>query len=59
MLLYKGEGEKVGEFKKSDSHKHIGDSVGASMVEPWLAAHADLSRLLLFCHDCVSYFDSI
>ncbi|KAL2320238.1 hypothetical protein Fmac_029207 [Flemingia macrophylla] len=32
------------EFKKSDSHRHIVDSFGASVVEPWLASHADPSR---------------
>ncbi|KAG4938407.1 hypothetical protein JHK86_044548 [Glycine max] len=41
-----------GEFKKSDSHKHIVDSFGASMVEPWLAAHADLSRCVLLGASC-------
>jgi len=44
-----------GEFKKSDAHKHIVDSFGASVVEPWLAAHADPSRLLLFHDDCVLF----
>lgn len=33
------------EFKKPDAHRHIVDSFGASVVEPWLAAHADPSRL--------------
>lgn len=33
------------EFKKSDAQRHIVDSFGASVVEPWLAAHGDPSRL--------------
>ncbi|KAK7395713.1 hypothetical protein VNO78_16280 [Psophocarpus tetragonolobus] len=41
------------EFKKLDSHKHIVDSFGAaSMVEPWLAAHADPSRCVLLGASC-------
>lgn len=36
------------EFKKSDSQRHIVDTFGASMVEPWLAAHGDPSRLILY-----------
>uniref|UniRef100_A0A9I9D8I0 Alpha/beta hydrolase fold-3 domain-containing protein n=1 Tax=Cucumis melo TaxID=3656 RepID=A0A9I9D8I0_CUCME len=32
------------EFKKSDNHRHIVDTFGASMVEPWLAAHGDPTR---------------
>jgi len=50
-----GGGNGGGEFKKSDAHKHIVDSFGASVVEPWLAAHADPSRLLLFHDDCVLF----
>lgn len=35
-------------IKKLDAHnRHIVDSFGASMVEPWLAAHGNPSRLLL------------
>ncbi|XP_027352161.1 probable carboxylesterase 11 isoform X1 [Abrus precatorius] len=41
-----------GEFKKSDSHKHIVGSFGASVVEPWLAAHADPSRCVLLGVSC-------
>ncbi|TKY63135.1 carboxylesterase 11 [Spatholobus suberectus] len=41
-----------GEFKKSDAHKHIVDSFGASVVEPWLAAHADPSRCVLLGTSC-------
>lgn len=33
-----------GEVKKSEVNKHIVDAFGASMVEPWLATHADPSR---------------
>lgn len=32
------------ELKKSDVTRHIADTFGASMVEPWLAAHGDPSR---------------
>lgn len=40
------------EFKKSDVHRHIVDTFGASMVEPWLAAHGDPSRLPFFLSLC-------
>ncbi|KAI4348257.1 hypothetical protein L6164_008999 [Bauhinia variegata] len=30
--------------KRSDAHRHIVDTFGASMVEPWLASHGDPSR---------------
>ena len=33
------------ESKKGDGQRHIADTFGASMVEPWLAAHGDPSRL--------------
>lgn len=33
-----------GEVKKSEANKHIVDAFGASLVEPWLATHADPSR---------------
>lgn len=33
-----------GEVKKSDASKHVVDAFGASLVEPWLASHADPSR---------------
>ncbi|CAN1153766.1 Probable carboxylesterase 11 [Linum perenne] len=32
------------EFKRADSRRHIVDGFGASVVEPWLAAHGDPSR---------------
>ncbi|KAL5076961.1 hypothetical protein RYX36_015945 [Vicia faba] len=37
----------VGEFNK-DNHRHIVDSFGASVVEPWLASHGDPTRFSLF-----------
>ncbi|KAJ7974737.1 Alpha/beta hydrolase fold [Quillaja saponaria] len=39
------------EFKK-DVHRHIVDTFGASMVEPWLAAHGDPSRCVLLGVSC-------
>lgn len=36
------------ESKKSDVHRHIVDTFGSSMVEPWLAAHGDPSRFFFF-----------
>ncbi|XP_020218877.1 probable carboxylesterase 11 [Cajanus cajan] len=47
-----GRGGGGGDFKKSDSHKHIVDSFGASVVEPWLASHADPSRCVLLGASC-------
>ncbi|XP_016500645.1 putative carboxylesterase 16 [Nicotiana tabacum] len=41
-----------GDMKKSDSHGHIADAFGASMVEPWLAAHGDPSRCVLLGVSC-------
>ncbi|KAF7801658.1 putative carboxylesterase 11 [Senna tora] len=38
--------------KKSDAHRHIVDSFGASVVEPWLAAHGDPSRCVLLGVSC-------
>ncbi|KAE9619881.1 hypothetical protein Lal_00040367 [Lupinus albus] len=39
--------------KKLDSHnRHIVDTFGASMVEPWLAAHGNLSRCVLLGVSC-------
>ncbi|EXC31383.1 putative carboxylesterase 11 [Morus notabilis] len=40
------------EFKKSDVNRHIVDTFGASMVEPWLAAHGDPSRCVLLGVSC-------
>ncbi|QCE03801.1 probable carboxylesterase 11 [Vigna unguiculata] len=48
----KSGGHGGGEFKKSDAHKHIVDSFGATVVEPWLAAHADPSRCVLLGASC-------
>ncbi|CAI9111513.1 OLC1v1011756C1 [Oldenlandia corymbosa var. corymbosa] len=45
-----GVGADVG--RKSDFHRHIADAFGASMVEPWLAAHADPSRCVLLGVSC-------
>ncbi|XP_058778921.1 probable carboxylesterase 11 [Vicia villosa] len=40
-------------IKKLDGgHRHIVDSFGASMVEPWLAAHGNLSRCVLLGVSC-------
>ena len=42
------------ELKKLNVQGHIVDAFGASMVEPWLAAHADPSRfvfLVLLAHE--------
>ncbi|KFK33652.1 hypothetical protein AALP_AA5G041800 [Arabis alpina] len=41
-----------GEVKKSEVNKHIVDAFGASMVEPWLATHADPSRCVLLGMSC-------
>ncbi|XP_047313995.1 probable carboxylesterase 11 [Impatiens glandulifera] len=40
------------ELKKADFHRHIADAFGASMVEPWLAAHGDPSRCVLLGVSC-------
>ncbi|CAN4079152.1 unnamed protein product [Withania somnifera] len=40
------------DVKKSDSHGHIADAFGASMSEPWLAAHGDPSRCVLLGVSC-------
>ncbi|XP_010502700.1 PREDICTED: probable carboxylesterase 11 isoform X2 [Camelina sativa] len=41
-----------GEAKKSEVNKHIVDAFGASLVEPWLATHADPSRCVLLGVSC-------
>ncbi|KAM3286788.1 putative carboxylesterase 16 [Capsicum chacoense] len=47
-------GDKRGgtDMKKTDSHGHIADAFGASMAEPWLAAHGDPSRCVLLGVSC-------
>ncbi|KAG2335202.1 hypothetical protein Bca52824_006382 [Brassica carinata] len=40
------------ELKKMNVQGHIVDAFGASMVEPWLAAHADPSRCVLLGVSC-------
>ncbi|KAL2529045.1 putative carboxylesterase 16 [Forsythia ovata] len=41
-----------GDLRKSDGQWHITDAFGASMVEPWLAAHGDPSRCVLLGVSC-------
>lgn len=41
-----------GDFKKIDSQRHIVDTFGATMVEPWLAVHGDPSRCVLLGVSC-------
>ncbi|CAH1420589.1 unnamed protein product [Lactuca virosa] len=38
--------------RKSDVQGHIADAFGASLVEPWLAAHGDPSRCVLLGVSC-------
>ncbi|KAM7267360.1 hypothetical protein ACFE04_009526 [Oxalis oulophora] len=40
------------EVKKGDANRRIVDAFGASMVEPWLAAHGDPSRCVLLGVSC-------
>ncbi|PPD78520.1 hypothetical protein GOBAR_DD24546 [Gossypium barbadense] len=40
------------EFTKAEVQRHIVDAIGASVVEPWLAAHGDLSRCVLLGVSC-------
>ncbi|CAL5191686.1 unnamed protein product [Lathyrus oleraceus] len=47
-----GGGGGGGEFNKSDNHRHIVDSFGASVVEPWLASHGDPTRCVLLGVSC-------
>lgn len=35
------------DLRRSEGNWHVADAFGASMVEPWLAAHGDPSRLVL------------
>lgn len=46
MGSVKSGGGGAAEVRRSDVHRHIVDTFGASVVEPWLAAHADPSRFL-------------
>lgn len=43
--LTKGGGANL---RRSEGNLHIADAFGASLVEPWLAAHGDPSRLVFF-----------
>ncbi|KAK9108375.1 hypothetical protein Syun_024386 [Stephania yunnanensis] len=47
-----GGGAGSGDPKRSDLRRHIVDTFGSSMVEPWLAAHADPSRCVLLGVSC-------
>lgn len=38
------------DLRRSEGNWHVADAFGASMVEPWLAAHGDPSRLVLTSH---------
>lgn len=40
------------DIRRSDVHRRIVDTFGASMVEPWLAVHADPSRCVLLGVSC-------
>ncbi|KAK9067353.1 hypothetical protein SSX86_014679 [Deinandra increscens subsp. villosa] len=44
-------GKKL-DSRKSDVQGHIADAFGASLVEPWLAAHGDPSRCVLLGASC-------
>ncbi|KAJ4974547.1 hypothetical protein NE237_007721 [Protea cynaroides] len=41
-----------GDVRKSDTHRYLADNFGASMVEPWLAAHGDPTRCVLLGVSC-------
>ncbi|KAJ9540331.1 hypothetical protein OSB04_026837 [Centaurea solstitialis] len=43
---------RMPESKKSDAQGQITDAFGASLVEPWLAAHGDPSRCVLLGVSC-------
>ncbi|KAK1294126.1 putative carboxylesterase 11 [Acorus calamus] len=47
-----GGGGIGGEVRRSDAHRHIANSFGATVVEPWIAAHADPSRCVLLGVSC-------
>ncbi|KAI8019168.1 putative carboxylesterase 11 [Camellia lanceoleosa] len=40
------------DLRKSDINRNVADAFGASMVEPWLAAHGDPSRCVLLGVSC-------
>ncbi|KAE8697114.1 putative carboxylesterase 16 [Hibiscus syriacus] len=40
------------EFTKAEVQRHLVDALGATMVEPWLAAHGDPSRCVLLGVSC-------
>ncbi|KAL3813860.1 hypothetical protein ACJIZ3_015128 [Penstemon smallii] len=40
------------DLRRSEGNLHIADAFGASMVEPWLAAHGDPSRCVLLGVSC-------
>ncbi|XP_061351960.1 probable carboxylesterase 11 isoform X1 [Gastrolobium bilobum] len=44
--------KSMGIKKLDGNNRHIVDSFGASMVEPWLAAHGNLSRCVLLGVSC-------
>ncbi|XP_010930042.1 probable carboxylesterase 11 [Elaeis guineensis] len=52
MGSVKSGGGGTAEVRRSDVQRHIVDTFGASMVEPWLAAHADPSRCVLLGVSC-------
>ncbi|KAL5997319.1 hypothetical protein ACLOJK_008249 [Asimina triloba] len=41
----RGGGGGGADLRRTDVHRHIADTFGASMIEPWLAAHGDPSRI--------------
>ncbi|XP_043706563.1 probable carboxylesterase 11 [Telopea speciosissima] len=43
---------KRDQHRRSDTHRHLTDTFGASMVEPWLAAHGDPTRCVLLGVSC-------
>ncbi|XP_042501453.1 probable carboxylesterase 11 [Macadamia integrifolia] len=49
LLSKRGGGSDI---QRSDINRHIVDAFGASMVEPWLAAHGDPTRCVLLGVSC-------
>ncbi|KAL7140691.1 hypothetical protein ABFS83_08G005600 [Erythranthe nasuta] len=41
-----------GDLRRSEGNGHVANAFGASMVEPWLAAHGDPSRCVLLGVSC-------